>query len=593
MSYSKETESFPENFSSLKDAFGSQLETLVGSMDCCIFLLDEKRNYIQCFQSRLLQLIPPDLLTGKNITAFPFSSTFLATILIHFDQAERTGKLQSFDHNLTVNKKSEWLNCSIAKIKSVDSFEGFILVIRETTALQESMQLLKTAKEKYELLAENATDLFVLYSPEGKIEYISPSVKQLLGYDPESMYNIDPSAYIHPDDLTYIQENFHAEYYVKDAFFSAEYRLRHANGDWVHFSTNRKPIRDSLGKVTHILACCSNITDRIVADAATKKSEAHYKLLADNILDLVALHNVDGVFEYVSPSSLNVLGYKPEELLGLNVFELIHPEEAEGLLSRNREKAHQGLDKFIDMFRILHKEGHWVYFETTTKIIKADERRSIKFLTTSRDITEWQLAKSALQESEEKYRSLIEASDALISVLDKNGICLFGNEIKAKFHGLTRNEIIGKSMYDLYGKDVADNFMEQFKVAINENVKMVYETPVLQYSNEFWLRVTIKPMANQQGEVYAALVNSIDITAIKQSQKRLRMQNEELRNIAFMQSHIVRSPLSNLKALLNLVHPENFSEENKHIFQLLNESADKLDNVIKEIVHKTYTSDNI
>ena len=450
---------------------------------------------------------------------------------------------------------------------------------------------LRESREKYKLLADNMTDLVALYSPEGILEYISPSISRILGYDAESLIGGDPSPYIYPEDLSVMNKMLQKELDDGTDFFSAEYRLLHADGRWVHFSTNRKLIRNADGEVTHILANCRDITDKIRSEEAIKKSEAHYRMLADNILDLVALHNTNGEFEYVSPSALTVLGYRPEELMGINPFELINREDAANLLPKNRNKAKDGLDTFIDEFRILHKNGHWVYFETTTKIIRDSNNNPVKFLSTSRDITEWKLAQFALMESEEKYRSLIETSDALIAVLDKEGKFLFVNDIRAQFFGIDKNSVKGKTMFDFFDKEVAERFLEQFNTAITQNIKVTYESKVISKGNEYWLRATIQPMKDVKGQVYAGMVNSIDITANKESEKKLRNQNKELREIAFLQSHILRSPLSNIKHLISLVDKDSLSEENKMLVNLLQVSAENLDDVVKQIVEKTYLAD--
>src|SRR5579885_1880156 len=268
--------------------------------------------------------------------------------------------------------------------------------------------ILLTPEDEFRLLAENMTDLIAIYSAQGVLEYISPSIKNLLGYEPSQLVGIRPTKYIHPDDIEKIEQSYHDKTYDKADFFVSEYRLLHKNGKWVHFSTQRRPLRNKAGKIEQVIATCHDITDRIEAEEARKQNEKYYRLLADNILDMVAVHATNGIFEYVSPSSINVLGYSPEELIGLNAFSFVHPEEADALYINNRNQAAEGRDTFINEFRIRHKEGHYIFFETTTKIIRNENGEAINFLTTSRDITQWKLDQFALKESEEKYRSLIE-----------------------------------------------------------------------------------------------------------------------------------------------------------------------------------------
>lgn len=440
---------------------------------------------------------------------------------------------------------------------------------------------------EFRLLADYMTDLIAVYSTDGVLEYISPSVKKILGYDPNDLIGIKPTKYIHPDDAKMIDKSYQEQTYKNNESFVAEYRLLSREGKWVYFSTIRKPLRNNRGRLEQIVATCRDITDRIEAKKAIARNETYYRILADNILDMVALHNPDGVFEYVSPSSLNVLGYSPEELIGLNAFSFVHPEEANALYENNRELAAEGRDTFINEFRIRHKDGHYIFFETTTKIIRNVKGEATNFLTTSRDITQWKLDQFALKESEEKYRSLIESSGNIISMVDYESRYLFVNKIAADFIGLSAQEIIGKKLIEVSRSSNIDFYVEQVQKVIAEGKAVSFESPLHMKEKDVWLRVAIEPVKNSDGKVYAALINSIDITNMVNTERKLEEQNKELREIAFVQSHLVRAPLANIQYLISLCNENELSGEQITYLRLLKESAQNLDNIITTIVERS------
>ena len=571
------------------DLTNEQTETLIMSMEDLVLVLDADRNFVKCFQPESPSLLmSPALFIGKNLAEIPFPQDVMELMQHAFDAAANTGIAQTINYCLTIDSRIRWFN---SKISVVDKLNGFIVVARDVTEWMESLQQLEANERKYYLLADNTTDLVALYAPDGTIEYISPSVYRLLGHKPEDLLGADPSVYIHPEDLLYIQQNFLAESYTGDAFFSAEYRLLHANGHWVSFHTNRKPIRNEKGEIMHILACCRDITERVQFDEALKQSEVYYKMLADHILDLVGLHDVEGVFEYVSPSSLTVLGYSPDELIGRNAFDLIHPDEAASLFENNSNKAAEGRDTFIDEFRILHKHGHYVYFETTTKIIRNKDNEPVKFLSTSRDITEWKKAQHALKESEEKYRSLIESSDNIVIMVNANNQYLFVNNRAAAFIGVNPENIIGKKIGEVLYSGQEEGLIRNIQKVIAEERVIWSEYSVVIGGTQYWVRSSLHPIRNSEGKIYAVLLNAIDISNLKRTEALLAEQNKGLREIAFLQSHVLRSPLSNIKHLISLLDKKNLSEENKIILDLLQISADNLDDVVKQIVEKTYLSE--
>lgn len=358
----------------------------------------------------------------------------------------------------------------------------------------------------------------------------------------------------------------------------------------LHINDELKWFNSKISNIPEIgfIIVVRDVTEQRKSIDLLEANEKKYHLLADNILDLVGLHDVTGVFEYASPSAFTVLGYEPEELVGKNAFDLIHPDESKYLFDKTSNLFFKGVDTFIEEFRILHKKGHYVFFETTAKIIRDNNNEPIKFLTTSRDITEWKQAQFALKESEEKYRSLVEGADNLIIVLDKSHRYLFVNPAAAKVVGTTRENMVGKTIGEISKAPSAEFFKINAQICINEKRAFRVEHKIQINGLKYFLRTSFNPIRNAEGDVYAALVNAIDITNLKNTEALLEQQNKDLKEIAFLQSHVLRSPLSNIKHLISLLDKQSFSEENKILFDLIKTSTDNLDDVIRQIVEKTY-----
>ena len=129
-----------------------------------------------------------------------------------------------------------------------------------------------------------------------------------------------------------------------------------------------------------------NITNRKQAEAAQQDSEARYKLLAENMTDLVCLHATTGEYRYISPSCESLLGYRSDEMLGQDPRSFIHADD--------RERVAQRLMSVVDSpptpitYRIRHQEGHYIWFETLTKPIRDTTGNLVHWQTTSRDVTD-------------------------------------------------------------------------------------------------------------------------------------------------------------------------------------------------------------
>lgn len=136
--------------------------------------------------------------------------------------------------------------------------------------------------------------------------------------------------------------------------------------------------------------------DRIHMQEALYQSETQFRLLAENASDMIARLTTAGKMFYISPACKTVLGYNPEEMVGMSSFDLIHPEDSPAI--RDMFKNTKGGAPYTVAFRARHKNGHYVWLETSARaIIDVHTREVVEIQSASRDITERKRAEEALQ----------------------------------------------------------------------------------------------------------------------------------------------------------------------------------------------------
>jgi len=135
---------------------------------------------------------------------------------------------------------------------------------------------------------------------------------------------------------------------------------------------------------------------RIASETAFRRSEALYRLIAENTSDLVALLDLDFRCIYASPSYRPVLGYAPEELLGTRRSLLFHPEEQQ-LVRETIAQALAGRDSRRCEVRMRHKNGEWLSFESVIGGIFDEHGKSQQVLIASRDISDRKRAENEIQ----------------------------------------------------------------------------------------------------------------------------------------------------------------------------------------------------
>jgi len=205
-----------------------------------------------------------------------------------------------------------------------------------------------------------------------------------------------------------------------------------------------------------------DITQRKQAERKIEESERQFRLLAENSVDLISRVKPDGTRIYVSPAYKATLGYEPEELLGKR-DDFMHPDDAHLLESLWNALTPENYSTRIT-FRTKHKDGHYIWIESTVRAIFDEKTRELtEYYTVTRDITERKKAEVSLKESEERYRQLVDISpDAVL--LHCEGKIIFVNPAALNLLGASHS-------YEILGKNVLDFIHPDFREAVRKNIE--------------------------------------------------------------------------------------------------------------------------
>lgn len=136
-----------------------------------------------------------------------------------------------------------------------------------------------------------------------------------------------------------------------------------------------------------VLARCREATQEIREQREAARARRLYRLITENTTDLISRHTPDGVFLDATPASWTLLGYWPEELRGMAVDGLLHPQDQLQQAKQAREALEQ--DGYHTMtYRIRHRDGHYLWFETASRAIRETYTGAVvEVVSVSRDIT--------------------------------------------------------------------------------------------------------------------------------------------------------------------------------------------------------------
>lgn len=140
----------------------------------------------------------------------------------------------------------------------------------------------------------------------------------------------------------------------------------------------------------------ANQQEKEKMQVALMESEAQFRLLAENSSDMISKHDSRGTFLYVSPACRRILGYAPEELIGNSMAPLMHPEDSRQLAALLSTPEWKDITVTVD-YRARHKNGDYVWIETTARPFFDELSGQQEFQASSRNITERKEAEEKLQ----------------------------------------------------------------------------------------------------------------------------------------------------------------------------------------------------
>ncbi len=165
------------------------------------------------------------------------------------------------------------------------------------------------------------------------------------------------------------------------------------------------------GQCVRLWGVIQDVTKHIRVTEELRQSEERYRLITENIEDLITVTNTKGNFVYVSPSVHNLLGFSPEEYMQFSTVDNVHPEDQPALLQIRQAygEAIRNEEDFSTTaeFRVRHKGGHWVWLQARSSMFKGFGDQAGYFtLIVSRDITQ---QRQADEERRKLEQSLLHA----------------------------------------------------------------------------------------------------------------------------------------------------------------------------------------
>ncbi|TYP70162.1 PAS domain-containing hybrid sensor histidine kinase/response regulator [Paenibacillus methanolicus] len=289
----------------------------------------------------------------------------------------------------------------------------------------------------------------VFMPEEGRWLRANPALCRLLGYCEDELAAIAEADLTHSEDPSLTQfllfgSGSEAPDTDADAPLSLHKRYVHKSGRIVWASLHLSILEERLPPDRpRYLAQVTDISEHMQREEQLRASEYKHRLVAEVSLDWISRHKADeqATITYSSPACRTFFGYAPEEMIGHSAIGAVHPDDLAHVQAFLAEIAHTEGSRVI--FRYRHKDGHYVWLESSSRYTFGANGDVDEIIAVSRDITERIRANKLLQESEQKYKSLFDHNPAAVYSMNMDGDYLTANPNLEKLTGYTLDELLG------------------------------------------------------------------------------------------------------------------------------------------------------
>jgi two-component system, cell cycle sensor histidine kinase and response regulator CckA len=402
----------------------------------------------------------------------------------------------------------------------------------------------------------------IITDTKGNIEYVNPRFTEITGYTTEEVLGKNPR--ILKSGITPREEYERLWRIISSGKeWHGEFQNKKKNGSLYWESASISPVFGDNGAITHYLAVKEDITERKRTEDALRESEERYRTLIRNQGEGISMCDENDRFIFANPAAEALFQVPAGTLRGRNLHEFIMPEYL-SIHQMENEKLGVG-DRSTFEYDIKTMKGERRSLLVTTLKQLNNKGMYTGTFSVFRDITERKKIEEKLRESEEYYRTLVDATPDAIVIIDNQGIMTFASPKIFTVFDIQSDKLIGNSFFRLVHPDnhaiLRKHIREIFRQETGAEVR---EYHLLKSDNvPFWGEISTSPLYNAQGTIAGLLMLCRDVTDKKRLQQEL-VQSQKLQSIGRLAggiAHDFNNILGIILAYTSMLQHRKMSEE--------------------------------
>ena len=431
---------------------------------------------------------------------------------------------------------------------------GLVVLVPSIYSILSTKKNIEQSDERYKLITENVSDVIFLVDLNFNWLYITPSVHKFRGYTPDEALKQKISDVLTPDSIKLVRKVVRSEYLRDrtpgldpDRVQTLELDFYHKDGSIVTGEVTSSFLRDEEGRIVGLQGSNRDISERKRAEKALQESEERFRKAFMLNPEAVALNRLeDGMFVEYNQKFMDTSGFSSEDLDGRTMLEVgiwADLEQRQRFLDLIMEKG------TVQDFEVQFKRKSGDIGTGLTSATLVNLAGETHLLTITKDITEMRAAQVALVESEEKFRSTLEAIGDCVIILDDTFEITWANDRAREKIGTQRGAKCYQAIMGIEECCSECNARLTFQDGMIRTAEKTF-TGLGDNGGQFL--VTCAPILDGEGKIKSVVETIKDISELKQAEEKIVKALQEKEILLKEIHHRVKNNLQAISGLLDI-----------------------------------------